>query len=125
MNTVAANEALVLDAVQRYPHARFFGLNPGLIKTNIRANLLGPGTIKHRLVEALIGLLTISPDEYAARTVPLLFAPELTTHGGALFNQKGDAIFPSEALTPERVRAFQVASEALLSRAIVRTAASA
>jgi NAD(P)-dependent dehydrogenase (short-subunit alcohol dehydrogenase family) len=118
MNTVAGNEALVLDAARRYPHARFFGLNPGLIKSNIRANLLGPGSFKHRLVEALIGLFTISPEAYAERIVPLLFAPELTMHGGALFNQKGEAIFPSEAMTPETVRAFQVASQALLSRAI-------
>jgi NAD(P)-dependent dehydrogenase (short-subunit alcohol dehydrogenase family) len=125
MNTIAGNEALVLDATQRYPHARFYGLNPGLIKSNIRANLLGPGSIKHRLVEALIGLVTISPEEYAAYTVPLLFAPELTTHGGALFNQKGEAIFPSEALTPERVGAFQAASEALLSRAIAGAPAGA
>jgi NAD(P)-dependent dehydrogenase (short-subunit alcohol dehydrogenase family) len=41
MNTVAGNEILVLDAAERYPHANFFGLNPGFVTTNIRSNLLG------------------------------------------------------------------------------------
>lgn len=51
MNTVAGNEALVLDAVRRYPDVDFFGLNPGLIKTNIRSNVLGgEGSIRQRLV---------------------------------------------------------------------------
>src|SRR4051794_12519964 len=36
MNTVAGNEVLVLDAATRHPSASVFGLNPGLIKTNIR-----------------------------------------------------------------------------------------
>lgn len=41
MNTVAGNEMLVLDAAKRYPNATFFGLNPGVIRTNIRSNLFG------------------------------------------------------------------------------------
>ena len=48
MNTVAGNEMLVLDAPTRYPNATFFGLNPGLIKTNIRDNFLGKDTLKSR-----------------------------------------------------------------------------
>ncbi len=37
INTVAGNEVLVLDATGRYPQFGAFGLNPGLIKTNIHA----------------------------------------------------------------------------------------
>ena len=48
-----------------------------LIKTGIRANLLGEGTVKYKLVEGAIGILTQSPEAYAKRMVPLLFAPEL------------------------------------------------
>ena len=47
MNTVAGNEMLVLDSAKRYPSANFFGLNPGIVKTNIRANLVGEGTLRH------------------------------------------------------------------------------
>ncbi|WP_254558670.1 hypothetical protein, partial [Salmonella enterica] len=65
MNTVAGNEALVLDAAQRYPHAAFFGLNPGLVKTDIRANYLGEGSLKHRVIEGLLGLFTPTPETYA------------------------------------------------------------
>lgn len=118
MNTVAGNEALVLDCARRYGHARFFGLNPGLIKTDIRSNLLGPGSLRHRAVEALIGLLTISAETYAERIVPLLVAPELEERSGAMFNQKARAILPSEVLSEERVTALLSASEELLARAL-------
>jgi NAD(P)-dependent dehydrogenase (short-subunit alcohol dehydrogenase family) len=117
MNTVAGNEALVLDSVRRYPNAGFFGLNPGLIKTDIRANFLGAKSLKHRIVESLIGLFTISPETYAERIVPLLFAVELEGRSGAMFNQKADAIFASEVLTLEQIAAIMAASESLLARA--------
>ena len=61
MNTVAGNEMLVLDAAKRYPHATFFGLNPGLIRTEIRDIYLGKGTLKSRSIEWMIGLLTPLP----------------------------------------------------------------
>ena len=118
MNTVAGNEALVLDAVRRHPHASFFGLNPGLIKTDIRANFLGAGSLKHRITETLIGLFTMSPEKYAEHIVPLLFAPELEGRSGVMFNQKGNAILPSEALTESRVDEIIKASEQLLGRAL-------
>jgi NAD(P)-dependent dehydrogenase (short-subunit alcohol dehydrogenase family) len=118
MSTVAGNEALVHDAAKRYPHARFYGLNPGLIKTTIRANVLGgTATLRFRLVEAVIGLFTMSAETYGERTVPLLFAPELETRSGACFNQKGIAILPSPGMTPEHVAALIAESEALIARA--------
>lgn len=118
MNTVAANEALVLDAARRHPSVGFFGLNPGLVKTKIRANFLGEGSLKHRVAEALIGLFTISARRYAERTVPVLFAPELEGRTGLMFNPAPHAILPTDGLTPERVERFAEASEALLERAL-------
>lgn len=117
MNTVAGNEALVLDAMRRYPHAGFFGLNPGLIKTGIRANLLGDGSLKHRVIEFFIGLFTPTAESYAERVTPLLFARELSGRTGMMFNQKADAILPSQVLTESHVAALIAESEALLSRA--------
>ncbi|HTQ02590.1 MAG TPA: SDR family NAD(P)-dependent oxidoreductase [Polyangiaceae bacterium] len=124
MNTVAGNEMLVLDAAARYPNLLCFGLNPGLVKTNIRDNLLGQNTLKSRLIEATIGLLTVTPETYAERLAPLLTSADLEGHGGALFDRKGDAILPSPKLTDRAyVKAFLDASEALVARALGRDGA--
>lgn len=120
MNTVAGNEALVLDAVRRYPGLDAFGLNPGLVKTGIRANYFGAGSLRHRVIEALIGLVTPTPERYARRIAPLLFAPELEGRSGAMFNSKGAAILPTAALDDSRVAALIAESEALLARAVGR-----
>ncbi len=123
MNTVAGNELLVLDAAKRYPNATFFGLNPGLIKTNIRDNFFGKDTLKSRFMEWMIGLMTPSADTYAERLTPLLVSPDLEAHSGAMFDRKGFAILPSPKLMDASyVSAFIAASEALVTRANVRVA---
>ncbi|HYO19261.1 MAG TPA: SDR family NAD(P)-dependent oxidoreductase [Dermatophilaceae bacterium] len=114
-NTVAGNEALVLDSARRYPNLDFFGLNPGLVKTGIHANYLGEGSFKHRLAEGLIGLFMSSADTYAARIVPVMVARELAGRSGAMFNRKGLAIRATEALTEAHVAALIAASERLIS----------
>ncbi len=116
-NTVALNEALVLDARERYPELDVFGLNPGGVKTNIRANYLGAGSLKHRLVELLIGLLMPSAATYAGRVAPLFVAPELEGRSGTMFGKRGTAILPSEGLAGERAARFVAEAEALLARA--------
>jgi NAD(P)-dependent dehydrogenase (short-subunit alcohol dehydrogenase family) len=118
MNTVAGNEMLVLDSVHRYPHLEVFGLNPGLIKTNIRDNYLGTGSLKSRILEGIIGLVTMSAERYGEKLTPALFAPELNGRSGAMFNQKGLAILSTPALTKARVESFLEASEALVKRAL-------
>jgi NAD(P)-dependent dehydrogenase (short-subunit alcohol dehydrogenase family) len=118
MNTVADNEILVLDAADRYPNANVFGLNPGLIRTNIRDNLFGPGTLKSRLAEWTIGLVTPSAEHYAERVVPLLVSPDLEAHSGTIFDRRGDAVLASPQLTDTGYRQrFLQASEALVGRA--------
>jgi len=122
MNTVAGNEILVLDASTRYPNANVFGLNPGLIRTNIRDNFLGANTLRSRVIEGIIGVLTPSADAYAEGLTPLLVSPDLESHSGALFDRKGDAVLPSPKLTDGSYRqAFIEASEALIARANVRS----
>lgn len=123
MNTVAGNEALVLDAPKRYPHASFFGLNPGFIKSNIRSNLFGGETLLYRFIEWMTGLLASSAETYAERITPLLVSPDIEGVSGALFDRKGHAVLPSPKLTDgAHVQAFIAASEALVSRAGVRLA---
>lgn len=117
MNTVAGNEMLVLDAARRWPHAAFFGLNPGLVQSNIRDNFLGKGSLKSRLAEHLVRLLAPSAGRYAARIAPLLFSPDLDAHSGAMFDSKGRAILASPGLDPAHVASFMKASHALVARA--------
>lgn len=117
MNTVAGNEMLVLDTAKRYPKATCFGLNPGLIKTNIRDNLFGKNSLKSRIIETVIGWMTPDAHTYAQRIAPLLASPDIETYSGAMFNQKGQAILPSSGLTDAHVVQFLGASEALITRA--------
>lgn len=119
MNTVAGNEILVLDAVKRYPHLDAFGLNPGLVKTNIRSNLLGSGWL-FGLIEGLIGMFNPTPEQYAARMVPLLVTPDINRKSGAMFDKKGRAILPSAGLTEAHVARFLAASEALVARTSIQ-----
>lgn len=113
MSTVALNEALVLDGVARYPDVGFFGLNPGLVKTNIRANFLGEGSLRHRVIETVLGWFTPSAEAYAERIAPLLLAPELEGRTGVMFGAKGQAILPTDALP---VAALVSAADELLRR---------
>ncbi len=114
MNTVASNEALVLDGAMRYPFLAIYGLNPGLIKTNIRDNLLGKGSWKSRFTETLIGWLGQTAEEYAAGIAPLLASPDIEAHSGALFDRKGDPILPSKGMTAEHVVRLAEASDGVL-----------
>ena len=117
LNTVAGNEMLVLHGARHDPRARYVGLNPGLVRTNIRANYLGEGSLVHRLTEFFIGLVMPSAERYAERIVPALFAPELDGRSGVMVGAKGHAILPTPGLEPAHVDAFIAASEALLERA--------
>jgi hypothetical protein len=124
MNTVAGNEMLVLDAARRYPNVSTFGLNPGLVKTSIRDNFLGEGSLKSRVIEALIGWFMPSAEQYAEIVTPLLVSPDLEGHSGTMFDQKGNAVLPTPKLGERgHVEAFLSASEALVaSRTGVRFA---
>ena len=105
MNTVAGNEALVLDADKRYPQLACFA-----------------GTLRHRVIEWMIGAVGESAD--AARLAPLLFSVELEGHSSAMFDRKGDASLPTPAPTEPYLQRFITASEALVERADVRLASS-
>jgi len=96
----------------------FFGLGPYLIKTGIRSNFLGEGTISHKLVEAAIGLFTQSPQTYAKPMVPLLFAPELEDRTGLMFGHTAQPILPTQGIDGAYIDRYVSASEALLRRAL-------
>ncbi|TNM65226.1 SDR family NAD(P)-dependent oxidoreductase [Aliirhizobium smilacinae] len=98
MNTVAGNEALVLDAARRYPQIDVFGLNPGFVKTGIRENLFGTNRLLLSIIEGLTSFMTVKPEVYSERMVPLLVSPDLEGRSGAMFNNKAQAILPSPAI---------------------------
>jgi hypothetical protein len=119
MNTVAGNEALVLYGARQYPDINVYGLNPGLIKSNIRSNMSGgQDSIRYQITEGIIGILTMSADTYAGRIVPLLFSMDIESASGAFFNQKAIAILPSEIMTPSYVNKYMEASDKLLMRVL-------
>lgn len=117
MNTVGGNEALVLHAARTCPHLRVFGLNPGLVKTNIRANVFGGSdTLRFKIMEATLGLFTPTAEQYAERLGPVILAPDLDGKSGVHFNAKGVAIAPSTVMTVEHVGRLITASEELLKQ---------
>lgn len=114
MNTVAGNEALVRVAAERYPQLNIYGLNPGIVRTNIRDNLLGENSWKSYIIEGIIGWFTKTPEQYAAKMVPLMVAAELEKRSGTFYNNKAQAILPSEGMTPSYAASYVEASEELL-----------
>lgn len=120
MNTVAGNEMLVLDTSRRMPQISVFGLNPGLIKTDIRSNFLGGNKFVFAVVEGLIGMLNPTAEQYAERMAPLMLAPALEGRSGLLFDNKGRTVLPSAGLTAPHIKAFLSESHALVSRAQAR-----
>ncbi len=118
-NTVIGNEALVLDSAKRFPTVNFFGMNPGLLKSNIRSGVLGEGSFGLKLTELLIGALFPSVDAYAQLILPLLASPDIENQTGAMFNRKGDPIHTSHFLTEEQnLQAVVEASERLSKKAL-------
>ncbi|KAF6257443.1 hypothetical protein COO60DRAFT_1639942 [Scenedesmus sp. NREL 46B-D3] len=132
MQTVAGNEALVQylntkcgagNGEARPVEA--FGLYPRLIKTSIRSNFAGSGVFA-RFLEWVISFMSVTPEAYARRIVPLLFAPELAGQPGLMFNQAADAILPTPALQDvAHVDAFIAESHALISRGVAAELAPA
>jgi NAD(P)-dependent dehydrogenase (short-subunit alcohol dehydrogenase family) len=125
--TVAGNEILVLGAKDRFPGPAFFGLGPGLISTEIRSNYLGDGSVALRLLETAVGVMAQSPETYAKKIVPILFAPELEGRTGVLFGSTnrlgvlrgGDQpILPTRDFDDAYIDRFLSASEVLLRRAL-------
>jgi NAD(P)-dependent dehydrogenase (short-subunit alcohol dehydrogenase family) len=115
MNTVAGNEALVLENAAKSNGILYFGLNPGLIKTGIRSNAYsGVMRVFGPVIEVILGLLTPSPQSYAAKIAPLFVSPSLEGHNGSMFNPKAQPVEASEYLTKEVVAQILTASRAVV-----------
>lgn len=99
LNTVAGNEALVLYYAATDKDHVYFGLNPGLIKTNIRSIVWESGYFTKVLggvMEFLIGVFGTSAQTYGKTISQLIFAEGLEQHSGIHFNPAGKPILKSE-----------------------------
>lgn len=116
-NTVVGNEVLVLDAGRQHPNVDFFGLNPGFVKTGIRSNLFGKSKWLLAIMEWMTGFMTLKPEVYAERMVPLLVSSDLQNHSGKMFNNKAEAILPTAKVAETAyVRSLVAATKQLLER---------
>ena len=98
--------------------AQIYGMNPGLIKTDIRNSMHGGGFIG-KMMESVVDLFNPSAQDYANLMLPLMMAPELPKFKGAMFGQKGGAILPSPELTPVEVAKWMAAAEKLAAKALL------
>ncbi len=119
-NTVVGNEILVLHMAEEFKNIDVFGLNPGIIRTNIRDNLLGAGSWKSTIIESIIGCLTPSPEKFASVLVPQLLSSQLEGKSGAMLGQKGDIIAASKNLNADFNQRYMQASESLEKKALNR-----
>ncbi len=120
-NTVVANEALVLDAAQSYPNLNIYGMNPGIISSEIMSGYLGNGLLL-KLQQTIMGVIFQSADQYAAKHLPLLVSDDLEDHSGAMFGRYADFIKGNSMLAdPIYLAKVTAESEALIKRGLARS----
>ena len=117
MQTVIGNEALVEFCSNRHS-VNAYGLNPGLIRTEIRQNFLGKGLFS-KIVESLIGVFNQSAQAYSDNVlVHLLASPELESKSGCNFDNAGVEIASNPFLTNENRARILAESQKLIDKAL-------
>ncbi len=123
VNTIIGNEALVLDYAANDKDHVYFGLNPGLIKTNIRSNVWASGYFTNLLggvIEFLIGLFGTSAQTYGKKMAQLIFCEGLEQHSGIHFNPSAQPTLTSEVFKedPTLTTTFLQKSQELLTEKV-------
>jgi len=88
--TIAANDLMVKELSTRFPNIDTFGLNPGMVTTDIRKPVLPKGVFA--VLETFVSWLGRSSETYGLTLVQIAASPDLEGKSGALFNPKGEAI---------------------------------
>lgn len=114
-NTIVTNEALVLGARTRHPELEIYGLNPGLVATDIRGNVYS-GSFKYLepVLEALIGFLFPSSDQYASDIWHVVSAEALPKSVYA-WNLWGEAVARPQSLTQQLVEDLWAKMDAVIA----------
>ncbi len=119
-NTVAANETIQRYLANKYKSSlTVIGLNPGLIKTGIRSDVLR-NPIANWFVEGVISLIYPTPEQYAEKVLINLVADKNIDEEyftGTAFDQKGNEILPNSLLTEEVQSKIISFSEELVKKA--------
>ena len=97
-NGLVVNESLVLDSASRFPLVTVYGMNPGIINSNIMSGILGENSILLKIQKMIAGLIFQSTEEYAKKITPLLVSPDIEEYSGTMFGRNGDAIFSNPIL---------------------------
>ncbi|KAJ1538912.1 hypothetical protein HK405_013395, partial [Cladochytrium tenue] len=121
LNTVIVNEALISWTVDASSHTvDVIGLNPGLIKTEIRDNYLGHGSWLSFIVESLIGLTQQSAETFARNVLVHVLASESVV-SGEIYGPDGGWLQPNPNLSDELRREVLEESEQLVQRGLNAT----
>lgn len=118
MNTIIFNEAIVYEAARRFPTIKTFGLNPGLIQTNIRDNFHGgKDTWLGWFVEGMISLFAITPEKYAVTVSSII---KNADHPSCTFFSQKGAVITSKGWVTEEANRIKVweNSQALVDKAM-------
>lgn len=113
MNTVAGNECLVVDAANKHSNFKVFGMNPGLVKTNIRDNLLGTGILS-KAIEGIVGWWNPTPEEYAQTVLPAMLSPKLKEYNGIHLSKHGSLLSGTEGITKDYASNYIYKADELL-----------
>ena len=97
-NGVVVNELLVIDGALRFPSLTVYGMNPGIINSNIMSSILGENSILLKIQKMIAGLIFQSSEEYAKKITPLLVSPDIEEYSDTMFGRNGDAIFSNPIL---------------------------
>lgn len=97
-NGVVVNETLVLDSATRFPLVNFYGMNPGIINSNIMSGILGDNSILLKIQKTIVGLFFQSPEQYAKKITPLLVSKDIEKYSGIMFGRNGDPILSNSIL---------------------------
>jgi hypothetical protein len=120
LRTVVCNEALVTYLANKFSHLNVYGLNPGLIHTEIRDNYLIKGSWLSSFVEGAIKLLCQSAERYSENVlVHALVSAELEDKNKALLDSDGTFLTPNSFLDKDdnQNRLMKISQE-LLDRAL-------
>ncbi|KAJ3301336.1 hypothetical protein HDV03_001033 [Kappamyces sp. JEL0829] len=103
-NTIVGNEALINWMAEKDKLVHVYGLNPGMIQTDLRKNYLGKDTYLNWAVESAVGLVSQTAEQYAENVlVHLLFSSTLELQNTSIFNYDG-SLLPANPLLTDRMR---------------------
>jgi NAD(P)-dependent dehydrogenase (short-subunit alcohol dehydrogenase family) len=102
MNTVVANDALVLGYRTRYPDYQVYGLNPGMVTTGIRDNIWKDKKLIGSAVENIMSWFTPSAKSYGESIVDKVINAQEISKSTIFFNQFGEPIQRSKYLSDSK-----------------------